>query len=116
MSDTRDGNLERIIVHADRDLMDEKFVAAVMAEADRLRRRRIVMMSAAGAAVVIVMVLVASRLTARMAMFTSFIAQPITTVHSDVLAIILAPVNSLAGALGLMGLGLWVVSRLLSQR
>ena len=116
MSDTRDGNLERIIVHADQDLVDERFVAAVMAEADRLHRRRIVMMSAAGAAVLIATVLVASRLTARMAIFTSFIAQPITTAHSDMMATILAPVNSLAGALGLVGLGLWVVSRLLSRR
>jgi hypothetical protein len=117
MSETRDGNLERMIVHVDQDLVDEKFVAAVMAEADRLRRRRIVMMSAAGVVVLIVIGLVASRLTAVMATFTSFIAQPIATVHGDVMATVLAPVNSLAGALGLVALGLWAAYRgLLSPR
>jgi threonine dehydrogenase-like Zn-dependent dehydrogenase len=108
MSETRDTNLERFFDRADQDLAGAAFVAEVMNEADRQRRGRNAALWAAGLVGLLAVGLMASQFAAVVSMFISLVARPIAADDGGAVATFLAPVNSLAGVLGLICVGLWV--------
>jgi hypothetical protein len=112
----RDPTLERLFAAADRDLADEAFVAGVMARANHRRRRKLM-------AIVIAVCLVAvpaawwvvGPFNEALQSFSQVLLQPLAETGNGLPAPILAPVNSIAGALvlGLLALRA-IVRRLLS--
>lgn len=107
MSEQRNLDIQRLFAQAEHRPVDEKFTAAVMSEADSLRRRKIARRVLTGLAVSAVSFpLQDVALDFAQVMMTSLIE-----LDNTLAAQLLAPINSVGGVVSALLLGLRIVYR-----
>lgn len=115
MNEVRDPALERLFSQAETDLVDEAMTNRVM---DRLsRRRRNVILGRAGIVVAIIAfeLLLSAPLNDRLGAFMRVLSASLIEIEGEWLAAIAAPLNSAAGLIGLLLLGLHLLFRRLMR-
>ncbi len=111
MTDDRDLALQALFADAERPLTDTAFADAVMSRVDRRRRRTRSARICLGLALALGAWLIAPTLQAVAHLATQAVTLPLVPLDNPLLAQVLAPVNSIAGA-GALGLaGLWHACR-----
>lgn len=101
MTSERDPMLEALFDRAKQDAIDDDFTDQVRSRIDGLRRRALVGWTAMGLALLVVLALMAGPLTSAASLVTGLLPEALVGVDDQLMAQILAPVNSIAGALGL---------------
>jgi hypothetical protein len=106
-----DPRLQTLFTQAREELVDDDFVARVMAEVDKLRRRTSIAWGFMGVALLTVAALLMSPLTAAVALMTRLLPVSLTDIDNQWVAQALAPVNSVAGIIAIAVLLLFVLLR-----
>lgn len=107
MTDDRDPVLQALFADAERTLADAAFTAGVMSRIDRQRRWTQAARVAVGLALALCAWLIAPTLQAFAHLAAHAVTLPLVPLDDPLLAWMLAPVNSVAGA-GALGLaGIW---------
>lgn len=111
MSDERDPLLESLFAEARIDLSEDDFGQQVMAKVEK--RRRNVLFGRVGFVALIVMLefLLSAPLQNSVGAATEALGASLLDVGNEWLAVIVAPLNSIAGLLGMLLLGLHTVYR-----
>ena len=111
MTDARDPGLQAMFDSAREDTADEAFVARVMGDVEKGQRRTIISWIVAGLLLAPVAWWLATPLLGAIGLATRLLPDTLITVEEGLLAQLLAPVNSVAGAVGLAFLGVWAAYR-----
>lgn len=111
MSDERDPLLESLFARAGTELNEKEFGEQVMAKVDE--RRRNVLIGRVGLVVVLVMFefLLSAPLQNSVGMATQALSSSLFDIGNEWLAVIVAPLNSVAGLIGMLLLGLHTIYR-----
>lgn len=111
MNDERDPLLESLFEQAERELVDDKFVVRVMAQVATRRRNVLI----GKLAIVALLVALELLLSAPLQNSASVIAQVLSTslveLEGGRLALMVAPINSIAGLIGMLLLGMQFLYR-----
>jgi hypothetical protein len=111
MTDDRDPGLQALFDAAPRASANHEFVARVMADIDRKRHRTIIGWAAAAMLLVPAIWWLSSPIVTMMNLVTRLMPTTLIEVESDLLAQLVAPVNSVAGVGGLLFLAAWMFYR-----
>lgn len=111
MNDDRDPKLEVLFEQAETSLSDDAFTDAVNDGLRRRRRRILFGRLAVLAAIVLLEVVLESPLQAYLGVAADVLGTPLLPVGDGWLAFIVAPINSVAGLIGIVLLGLNVLYR-----
>jgi hypothetical protein len=111
MTEERDPRLESLFDAADQPLADDAFTSAVEAGVKAHRRRILFGRLAIAALLVCVELLLDSPLQDSLGTATDALVTSLVPVRHEWLAFIVAPINSIAGLLGMLLLGLHFVYR-----
>jgi hypothetical protein len=111
MNSDRDPRLERLFVRAREEVPGEDFLARVMEDIDAKRRRSRLAWLLAGALLLVVAGLLASPLATAVVLLGDVLPASLFQVQDNFLTRILAPVNSIAGVVGLSFLALFAAAR-----
>lgn len=111
MNADRDPVIEALFARAERPLTDDAYTAQVMARIER--RRRVVMLGRFGFVAVLVAfeMLLSAPLQNSVGAFTQALGTALFNVENEWLAAATAPLNSIAGIIGLLLLGLHALYR-----
>lgn len=105
MGDERDPKLEALFAQAEQDLVDDDYTEAVMFRIRRHRRNALIGRFAAVALLVILELLLSSPLQNSASVLAEALSTTLFEVEGQWLAFAFAPLNSVAGLLGLLLLG-----------
>lgn len=111
MNDDRDPLLEAAFAHADKSLGDDGFPATVMMRIQRRRRRVIAGRIAIAAALIAFEYALAFPLQNSLGVLTKVLATPLLELGDHWLVHMVAPLNSVAGLIGLGLLGMQLLYR-----
>ncbi len=111
MKDARDHGLQAMFDAARTDTADEAFVARVMADVEKGHWRTIIGWIVAGVLLAPVAWWLSTPVLGAVGLATQLLPDTLITVEEGFLAQLLAPVNSVAGAVGLVFLGVWAAYR-----
>lgn len=106
-----DPKLERLFQQAESSFVDDAFTETVIEGVRRRRRRILLGRLAVLAAIVLLEVVLESPLQAYLGVVADVLGTPLLPVGDAWLAFIFAPVNSVAGLIGIVLLGLNVLYR-----
>jgi hypothetical protein len=106
MTDDRDPKLELLFQEAEANFADDSFTEAVNAGLLRRRRRILFGRLAVLAALAVLEVVLESPLRRYLGVVAEVLGTPLLAVHDDWLTFVFAPINSVAGLIGLLLLGL----------
>ena len=116
MTDARDPGLQALFDAAREDTANEAFVARVMAEVEKGQRRTVISWVIAGVLLAPVAWWLSTPLLGAVALATQFLPETLIAVEEEqLLGQLLAPVNSVAGAVGLVFLVGWAAYRKISS-
>jgi len=111
MNQERDPMLEALFAQTAKDIVDDGYTARVMRKVDRRRRYVTLGRLAIVAAIIGFDLLLSSPLQHSLGTFTRLLAMPLVDVQNEWLASLLAPLNSIAGIIGVLFLGLHMLYR-----
>lgn len=111
MNDDRDPKLERLFEEAETSLADDAFTEAVNGGLKRRRRRILFGRLAVLAAIVLLEVVLESPLQLYLGAIAEVLGTPLLPVQDGWAAFVFAPVNSVAGLIGIVLLGLNILYR-----
>ena len=105
MNEERDPRLEALFGEAEQELSDDRFTMQVMMSVERRRRRVLAGRLGIAAMLVAFELMLSAPLQSSVGILTDALAAPLIDVGSDWLALIAAPLNSVAGLVGMLFLG-----------
>lgn len=111
MASERDPALEALFAQASQETIDDDFTGRVMVRVDTLRRRAIVGWAGVGTAMLIAAWLMAGPLTHAASLTAQLLPESLVELDDRMVARLLAPVNSISGAVGLGFLALRLAYR-----
>ena len=111
MNNDRDPKLELLFQHAETSLVDDAFTNAVNDGLKKRRRRILLGRLAVLAAIVLLEIVLESPLKAYLGVVADVLGTPLLPVSDAWLAFIFAPINSVAGLIGILLLGLNILYR-----
>ena len=111
MNDERDPLLESLFAQADREPADDDFNAQVMAHVERRRRNVLLGRFAIVALLVALEALLSAPLQNSVGVFTQVLSTTLVELQNEWLALVVAPLNSIAGLIGMLLLGLHYLYR-----
>lgn len=111
MTEERDIELEALFVQAEQEMADDGYVDGVMGRLRRHRRNSLIGRFTAIALLIVLELLLSSPLQNSAAAITNALSTSLFSVEDKWLAFALAPLNSVAGVLGVMLLGLHFLYR-----
>jgi len=115
MTDARDPGLQAMFDSTREDAADDAFVARVMADVEKGQRRTVISWVFAGLLLAPVAWWLSTPLLGAVDLATQLLPDTLIAVEEGLLAQLLAPVNSVAGVVGLVFLGAWVAYRKISS-
>jgi hypothetical protein len=115
MTDERVPGLQAMFDAARKETADEAFVARVMAEVEKGQRRTVIGWIIAGLLLAPVAWWLSTPLIGMVELASQLLPDSLITVEEEWLAQLLAPVNSIAGVVGLAVLGAWLAYRKISS-
>ena len=115
MTDARDPGLQAMFDAAREDTANEAFVARVMADVEKGQRRTVISWVFAGLLLAPVAWWLSTPVLGAVELATQLLPDTIIAVEEGLLAQLLAPVNSVAGIVGLAFLGAWIAYRKISS-
>ena len=107
MTDDRDPMLQALFDAAPRVSADSQFLAHVMADIDRQRRKTIAGWVAAAVLLVPVVWWISGPIVATLNLASQLMPNSLVEFESDLIAQVLAPINSITGVAGLLFLAGW---------
>ena len=111
MNDERDPRLEALFGEAEQELSDDRFTTQVMASVERRRRRVLAGRLGIAATIVAFELMLSAPLQSSVGVLTDALAAPLIDVGNHWLALISAPLNSVAGLIGMLFLGMHALYR-----
>ena len=111
MTSERDPELQSLFDAAKQDLSDAEFTSTVTARMDRRRRQVLVGRVAVVAAIVLLEIVLESPLRSSMGLAVEVLGRDLVPVGDGWLGFVLAPLNSLAGLVGMTLLGINLLFR-----
>lgn len=111
MNNDRDPKLESLFEKAESSFADDAFTDAVNDSLRRRRRRILLGRLAVLAALVLLEVVLESPLRLYLGVVAEVLGTPLLAMHDSWLAFVLAPINSIAGLIGFLLLGLNMLYR-----
>ena len=111
MNNDRDPKIESLFEKAESSFADDAFTDAVNDSLKRRRRRILLGRLAILAALVILEVVLESPLRIYLGVVAEVLGTPLLTMQDSWLAFVLAPINSIAGLVGILLLGLNMLYR-----
>ena len=115
MTDERVPGLQAMFDAAREETADESFVDRVMAEVEKGHKRTVIGWIVAGLLLAPVAWWLSAPLLGMVELVSQLLPDSLITVEEEWLAQLLAPVNSVAGVVGLAVLGAWLAYRKLSS-
>lgn len=106
MNEERDPILESLFVQADRELIDEKFTARVMAGIDRRRRTMLIGRLSVIGLLIVLELLLNAPIQNSVGTVAGVLGSGLFQLDNEWAAYALGPLNSIAGLIGLTLLGL----------
>ena len=116
MTTDRDPLLESLFAAARQDLAGEEFADDVMLRIDKLRRRAIIGWIFVGVVAAAIAFMLSGPIVLAVNLTTQILPESLIELHDRRLAQVFAPVNSIAGVVGLGLLGLRVAYRKIFSR
>ena len=114
MTDAKDPGLQALFDAARQVTSDEPFIARVMADINRLRRRTIIGWIIAGLLLASLAWWLSVPLMNTIDLASQLLPDSLITIEGEWMGQLLAPINSVAGVLGLVFLGAWITYRKIS--
>jgi hypothetical protein len=111
MNEERDPLLESLFASAREELASENFLVAVMARLKNRNRRLVLTRLGIAALLVALELFLSSPLQNTVGLVTDLLASNLYEFNNEWIAFVLAPINSVAGLLGLLLLGLHFMFR-----
>ena len=111
MTTERDALIESLFDDANENLAPDDFAARVMLDIDRARRRSLAGWAFVGLAAVACAWMLSGPLLQAVNLGLQVLPESLFEVDDRIVAAILAPLNSVAGAIGIAVLGLWTAYR-----
>jgi len=111
MNDKRDPLLESMFSQAERELAEERFTAQVMARVATRRRNVLIGRFAIVGLLVALEFLLSSPLQNSAGIITKVLSTTLVELGSGVVATVVAPLNSIAGLIGMLLLGMQFLYR-----
>ncbi|MDH3747386.1 MAG: hypothetical protein OER97_04200 [Gammaproteobacteria bacterium] len=111
MNDERDPLLETLFAQVERELVEDDFTAQVMAQVEKRRRNVLIGRLAIVALFVALELLLSAPLQNSVGIITQVLSTSLIEVENEWLALIFAPLNSVAGLIGMLLLGLQYLYR-----
>lgn len=111
MNPERDPVLDALFREAEQPLADEAFTDGIVTGMKRRRRRVLAVRLAVVAAIVLLELLLESPLQQSLGALAEVLGTPLVAIDDGWLAFLLAPVNSIAGLVGLVLLGIHYLYR-----
>jgi hypothetical protein len=111
MNDERDPLLESLFSQAENELVEDKFTVRVMAGVKKRRRNVLIGRLAIVAALVALELLLSAPLQNTAGAITQVLDVSLIEVESEWLSLVFAPLNSIAGLLGMLLLGMQFLYR-----
>jgi hypothetical protein len=108
MNEHRDAMLQALFEDATDEFAGRQFEADVLARIGKARRRTMIVWSGIAAAALIGAWLLIAPLFSVMGLFAEFLPQTLIDIDNRVVAEMLAPINSLSGAIGACFLVIWM--------
>ena len=106
MNNDRDPLLESLFAQTDCDLAEDDFNAQVMAHVERRRRNVLLGRLAIVALLIALEVLLSAPLQNTVGLFTQVLSTTLVELENEWLALVVAPLNSIAGLIGMLLLGM----------
>lgn len=114
MNDDRDPKLELLFDEAETNLTDDAFTDSVNDSLVRRRRRILLGRLSVLAALIMLEVVLESPLRLYLGVIAEVLGMPLLLIHDEWLSFVIAPINSVAGLVGLVLLGLnWLYRKIL---
>ena len=111
MTTERDALLESLFDHANENLAPDDFADRVMLRIDRARRRSLAGWAMVGLAAVVCAWMLSGPLLQAVDLGLRVLPESLFDVENQIIAMVLAPLNSVAGMVGLGVLGAWTMYR-----
>ena len=101
-----DPRLQALFDQAEQPFDGERFLADIMHRVDRQRRRAVLGWSVAGVVLLIAFALVASPVVATVELVSQFLPVSLVEIESELLQMLLSPINTVAAAVAVGGLSI----------
>ena len=111
MNNERDPLLESLFARAERELVEDKFTAQVMARVATRRRNVLIGRFAIVALLVALELLLSGPLQNTAGVITQVLSTSLVELESETVALVVAPINSIAGLIGMLLLGVQFLYR-----
>ena len=111
MNDERDPLLESLFSQAERELVEDKFTVQVMDRVKKRRRNVLIGRVAIVALIVVLELLLSAPLQNTAGVITQSLGTSLIEVESEWLTLVFAPLNSIAGLIGMLLLGMQFLYR-----
>ena len=111
MNDVRDPLLESLFVQAERELVDDEFTARVMAQVATRRRNVLLGRLAIVALLVALELLLSAPLQNSADVITQVLGTSLVELEDGAVATVVSPINSIAGLIGMLLLGMQFLHR-----
>jgi len=111
MNNERDPLLESLFARAERELVEDKFTAQVMAQVATRRRNVLIGRIAIVVLLVALELLLSSPLQNSAGVITQVLSTSLVELEGGAVAMVLAPINSVAGVIGMLLLGMQFLYR-----
>ena len=111
MNDERDPLLESLFARAERELVEDKFTAQVMAQVATRRRNVLIGRLAVVALLVALELLLSTPLQNSAGVITQVLSTSLVELEGGTVATAVSPINSIAGLIGMLLLGMQFLFR-----
>jgi hypothetical protein len=111
MNDERDPLLESLFSQAERELVEDQFTLQVMDRVEKRRRNVLIGRVAIVALIIVLELLLSAPLQNTAGVITQALGTSLIEVESGWLTLIFAPLNSIAGLIGMLLLGMQFLYR-----
>jgi len=115
MNNERDSLLESLFAQAERELVEDEFTARVMAQVATRRRNVLIGRIAIVVLLVALELLLSSPLQNSAGVITQVLSTSLVELESESVAMVVAPINSIAGLIGMLLLGMQFLYRRMSR-
>ncbi len=111
MNDERDPLLESLFSQAERELVEDKFTVQVMDRVKKRRRNVLIGRFAIVALIIVLELLLSAPLQNTAGVITQALSTSLIEVENEWLTLVFAPLNSVAGLIGMVLLGMQFLYR-----
>lgn len=111
MNDERDPWLETLFVQAERNLEDDNYIEQVMVRVEKRRRNVLIGRLALVALLVVFELLLSAPLANTVGVISQALSATLLELENEWAALVLAPLNSIAGLIGMLLLGMQFLYR-----